>query len=224
MSDVRDRAAEALEQVTDAVTGTAHQASDQAGELVGKMATASASAAQGKTSQLTDAVRDTRARVSEAGQEFLDTTRERFSEAGERMTQAGRETADNLHESIQKNPLLAAGVGLLIGGLIASILPKSETEDSVLGETSETVKRRARQATAAGFESAKGATGEILANAAQQASAEGLTPEGLAEGVQDVGQRVQHVAERAVTTAFEPDQNSENHRQTENTAGGKQNG
>jgi len=32
------------------------------------------------------------------------------------------------------NPLLVAGVGLLVGGLIASALPRSEFEDDLVGD------------------------------------------------------------------------------------------
>jgi ElaB/YqjD/DUF883 family membrane-anchored ribosome-binding protein len=227
VSDVRGQAAEALDRAGDAVSGTARQASDQANELANKASHAAdlaANAAQETVSQVTGTVRDAQRRASEAGQEFFDTTRERLSEAGESLSQAGRKTADAIGDSIQRNPLLVAGVGLLIGGLIASVLPRSETEESLLGEASNTVKDRARQAAAASFESTKGAVGEIAANVAQQASTEGLTPDDLAEGAADVGQRLQRVAERAVTTAFDPEQHNENHHQTENTGGGKQNG
>jgi hypothetical protein len=113
--------------------------------------------------------------------------------------------------------LLLTGVGLLIGALIASALPKSDIEENLAGDASDAVKRKAREAAAAGFDAAKGATGEILANVAQQATAEGLTPDGLARSAQDVGQRVQRVAERAVTTAFDSDHPSD-------TGGGRQHG
>jgi len=227
VSGVRDRVADALDQAGDAVSGTARRASDQAGELgdtASRMTNLSADAVQKRTWQVADAVSDAQTRTSETGREFFQAARERFSDAGENLSQAGKKTADTVRDSIQKNPLLVAGFGLLVGGLIASVLPKSETEENLLGDASNTVKRRVGQAAAAGFESAKGATGEILANMAQQASAEGLTPDGLAEGARDVGQRVKRVAERAVTTAFDPDQHSENHQPSENTAGGRQNG
>jgi hypothetical protein len=38
-----------------------------------------------------------------------------------------------LLDTIQENPLLVAGVGLLVGGLIASALPKSELEENLAG-------------------------------------------------------------------------------------------
>ena len=46
------------------------------------------------------------------------------------------------------------------------------------------MKRKAREAAAAGFDAAKGATGEIFASVAQQAAAQGLTPDGLARSAQ----------------------------------------
>lgn len=226
MSDVRDRASEAIGRAGAAVSGTARQASEQANDLAARasdVVSHSASAAQDTGSQILDATRDIQTRASRTGEQFIDGTRERLSEAGETLSEAGRKTADSLRTSIQQNPLLVAGVGLLVGGLIASILPRSETEESLLGETSDKIKRRARQAAAAGFESAKGAADEIIANVAQQASAEGLTPDSIAEGARDVTQRLQRVADRAVTTAFDPDQNNEPH-QTENMGGGKHNG
>ena len=220
VAGVRDRAAEALDRAGDAVSGMARQASDQVNELVdqtSRAANSSADTAQEAASQVTGAVRDAQTRASEAGREFFDSTRENLSRTGQKVT-------DTVSDSIQRNPLLVASVGLLVGGLIASILPRSETEERLVGDASNTVKDRARQAAGSGFESAKGAVGEIAANVARQASAEGLTPDGLAQGAQDVGQRLQRVAERAVTTAFDPEEHDENHHQTENTGGGKQNG
>lgn len=252
VSEISDRAADAVSRTREAIAGSAdrlqragadateaarsrldegiqaaqHTASD-AGDAVASRArdlketlsdaaNSSAASASETASWVAEAVRDTQARAAEAGREFLGTARDRLSETGEK-------TARTLRDQAENNPMLVAGVGLLIGGLIASLLPKSETEENLLGQTSSAIKRRASQAAAAGFESAKGATGEILSNVAQQASAEGLSPDGLAEGAKDVGQRLQRVAERAVTTAFDPDHHREDNQHTEST-GGKQHG
>jgi hypothetical protein len=174
-------------------------------------ASSSARAAQDAVSGASEFVRDASTRAIDSGREFLESTRSQATRLGEQAVGTFRETA-------QQNPLLVAGVGLLIGGLIASALPKSDLEEDVAGAASAKVKRKASQAAAAGFEAAKGATGEILANAAQQASAEGLTPDQLARSAQDVGHRVQRVAERAVTTAFDPDH------QDDDTGGERQHG
>lgn len=229
VSQVQGRAAEAFDEAGDAIAGTARRASLRASELADQtshLTTLSSETARQTTSQLQDTVRDAQTRASEMGRELLDTTRERLSAAGDSLSRAGRQTAD----TIQNNPLLVAGVGLLFGGLIASVLPKSRTEQDLFGEASDAVARKARQAAASGLESAKGVAGEMLANVEQQASAQGLTPEGLAQGVQDVSRRVKRVAERAVTTAFDPDQNqnqaspgNQDH-QNADAAGGERNG
>ena len=99
-------------------------------------------------------------------------------------------------------------MGLLLGGLIASALPRSEIEDNLVGEASEAAKSRARDAASRGFDAAKGAAEEIIENVARQAGAEGLTSGGLDEAAKDIGQRVRRVAEAAVTTAFDPDNES----------------
>lgn len=186
-------------------------------ETISVVADSSLGAGQDAASRVAGTMRDAQARATRVGREVLDSARERLSETREK-------TSRTVREQIENSPLLVAGVGLLIGGLIASVLPKSATEESLFGQTSGAVKRRAREAAAAGFESAKGATGEILSNVAQQAAVEGLTPEGLAEGAGEVGQRLKRVAERAVTTAFDPDQPSEHDKHTEETSGGKQHG
>jgi hypothetical protein len=134
----------------------------------------------------------------------LETAKELRNKAAAASDRAGR----TMYETIEQNPLLVAGVGLLLGGLIASALPRSELEDQFVGEVSEAAKNRARDAASRGFDAAKGAAGEILESVARQAGAEGLTSDGLDTAAKDIGQRVRRVAEAAVTTAFEPDDQS----------------
>ena len=134
----------------------------------------------------------------------LDTANALRSKAAAASDRAGK----TVFETFEQNPLLVAGVGLLLGGLIASALPRSELEDNLVGEASEAAKTRARDAASRGFDAAKGAAGEILENVARQAGAEGLTSDGLDTAAKDIGQRVRRVAEAAVTTAFEPENDS----------------
>jgi hypothetical protein len=83
-------------------------------------------------------------------------------------------------------------------------LPRTEIEDDLVGDASQAVKRRAQTAAAQGFDKARNAAGEVYEEAARQVEAEGLTSDGIEKAAQDVGERVRRVAERAVTTAFEP--------------------
>jgi hypothetical protein len=198
----------------ESASGTGASISGQASDLgeraydVGRSATGTV---QGLASDATEAVRG----AARAGQDFLDTTRRHVADAGQRASRAMRET-------IEQNPLLVAGAGLLLGGLIASALPKLEMEENLMGDASKEARRRAQEAAARGFETAKGAADEIVTNVARKAEAEGLTPDGLAQSAQDFGQRLRRVAERGITTAFEPEPSPE--LQAQNPVGGKEHG
>ena len=144
------------------------------------------------------AVRSTAASARDSALEAAKGVRDHAADISDR---AGK----TLFETVEQNPLLVAGVGLLIGGLIASALPRSDIEDGLVGDASSSAKRSAQEAASQGFEAAKGAAGEILGNVVRQAGAEGLTPDRLDMAARDIGQRVRRVAETAVTTALDPD-------------------
>jgi len=157
----------------------------------------------------------TRSVGSSAANAGLEVARDMRDKASDYSNRAGKTMLD----TIEENPLLVAGVGLLVGGLIASALPKSELEEDLVGDAAAAAKRRASEAASKSFDAAKGAAGEILENVARQAGAEGLTPDKLDESAREIGQRVRRVAESAVTTAFDPDKSPQS-----NTGGGNQHG
>jgi ElaB/YqjD/DUF883 family membrane-anchored ribosome-binding protein len=160
------------------------------------IATAASSSVTDRVSSAASTVRETAAQTTRAGQEMLSNARDHVSDVGQR-------TSQTITETIAENPLLVAGVGLLIGGLIANALPKSPAEDALLGDASQSLKKRAQDTAAHGFKSAKGAAGKIVENVAQKLKAEGLTPDDLANGTDDVKRRLQRLAERAINTAFD---------------------
>jgi hypothetical protein len=135
--------------------------------------------------------------AADAGLDAAKAARDKASDLTER---AGK----TFFETMEQNPLLVAGVGLLVGGLIASALPRSDIEDGLVGDASTAVKRRAQTAASQGLDTAKNAVGEVYGETTRQAEVESLTPDGMAKAAQDIGQRVRRVAESAVTTAFEP--------------------
>jgi hypothetical protein len=170
-----------------------------------RMASSAAATVQDTASGAISVARDAAGATADAG---LDAARAVRDTASDLTDRAGK----TIFQTIEQNPLLVAGVGLLIGGLIASALPRSDIEDGLVGEASTAVKRRAQTAASQGFDAAKNAVGEVYDDATQQAEAEGLTPDGIGKAAQDIGQRLRRVAESAVTTAFEPKQ--ENHQPT----------
>lgn len=156
-------------------------------------------------------VEDIASDVTSVGQRATGTTTAAGQDAarrafGDKATDLTERAGKAIFETIEENPLLVAGVGLLVGGLIASALPRSDIEDDLVGYSSTAVKRRAQTAASQGFDTAKNVVGEVVDEATRQAQEEGLTPDGITKAAQDIGQRVRRVAETAVTTAFEPTQ------------------
>ena len=155
-------------------------------------------------------VQDIASGATSVGQRAIGTTTDAGLDAARAVSDKGSDRTERagnaIFETIEQNPLLVAGVGLLVGGLIASALPRSEIEDDLVGDASTAVKRRVQTAASQGFDTAKNAVGEVVDEATRRAQEEGLTPDGIGKAAQDVGQRVRRVAETAVTTAFEPTQ------------------
>ena len=133
------------------------------------------------------------------GLEAMRTARDTASDLGGRA-------GNTLVQTIEQNPLLVAGIGLAIGGLIASALPRTTLETGLAGAATGELKRRAQAAAAGGYEAAKNAVSDVVEKATQQVQAEGLDPDGLDRTARDLGQKVRRVAEAAVTTAFDPSQ------------------
>ena len=228
-SNVTDYANERLGAVNQAVSDGAQQASrraDAAGATIASRSQELQSTAASTGASLADRAADAKEQAvrmagsaadgvkelvntaASTGQKAVETARDRALDAA----RTARDTASDLGgragktftDTIERNPVLVAGVGLLIGGLIASALPRSEVEDELIGGASGAVKRRARTAVSQGIDAARNAAGEAYGRAVRQAEAEGLDPEGLGNTAQDLGNRVRRVAETAVTTAFEP--------------------
>ena len=164
-----------------------------------RRANSAAATVQDIASGASSVARNAAGTAADAGVDAAKAVRDKASDITGR---AGK----TLFETIEQNPLLVAGVGLLVGGLIASALPRSDIEDGLVGDASSAVKRRAEAAASQGLDTARHAVGEVYDETTRQAEAEGLTPDGMARTAQDLGQRVRRVAERAVTTAFEPTQ------------------
>lgn len=223
---------EQLRRATDKAGTTQAMASEQ----VRSMADATSASARSGATQIkeqaaraaqaaTDTVRDFADKAASAGSAAKESTLGAARSARETASHLGDRASRSLIETIESNPLLVVGVGLLIGGVIASALPRTRLEDRMVGGASSSAKRRVKTAGSRGFEAAQGAAGEAYRRAAEQARAEGLDADGLRERANDLGDRLRHVAEAAVTTAFEPPENNQQEdKQQSNFQGGGHHG
>jgi hypothetical protein len=232
-STAKTYASEQLDRLSTAVSGGTDEVS-RAADATGAALASSSQKLHQKASALGDAVSDRATDLRDESLRMANSAAARVQDVASGATSAGRQAIGTAADSgldaaravpnkashvteragktifgtIQQNPLLVAGVGILVGGLIASALPGSDIEDDLAGDASTAVKRRAQSAASQGFATAKNAVGEVVDETTKQAEAEDLTSEGIGKAAQDLGQRVRRVAESAVTTAFEPEQKS----------------
>jgi hypothetical protein len=193
---LKDRAMGAVGSAADQASALKDKAMGAVGSATSRLQSA-ASAAQDIASDATSEARRMMGNTVDAGLSAVRTARDT---AAELPAKAGKTVV----ETIEQHPLIVAGVGLLVGGLIASALPRSRIEAGVIGAASTAVKRRAQAAAAQGIDAAREAAGDVYDQTMRQAQAEGLTPDALGKTAENIGDKLRHVAESAVTTAFEP--------------------
>jgi hypothetical protein len=97
-----------------------------------------------------------------------------------------------------RNPLLVAGAGLLIGGIIAAAFPATQTEENLFGDATDALRRQAEGVAAKGVDAAR----KAVDTAAGAASEQGLSAEGLAGLGESLTDKVRAVAERGVEAAL----------------------
>lgn len=115
---------------------------------------------------------------------------------------AGRETTDGLTNLVQRNPLLAGGVAIAVGGFIAASLPTLRMEERVLGKGGEALKDTARQAADGVVSGARAEAARVADNISTAAHEEGLTGEALDQAVDSVAEKVAAVVDRGVEAAI----------------------
>lgn len=119
------------------------------------------------------------------------------SHTGDQLTESFRQSKDSLFEAIENHPFLVGGVGLLIGAVIASALPVTQTENRLFGDSSDELKNRARDIASEGLEVAKSAAEDVYHESLSRVKEEGLTPELVQQTVKGVGEKVKGVVEQA---------------------------
>ena len=217
---LQTQAAEGVTQVSRTVTGYTDAATAKAGTLMdtakakaSAAVTATTAKANGLIGDVSGYAADVKKAVTGAGQAALDTAAEATGMARDTISTttvdgvaAGRRSTNALLDFVQRNPMLVAGSGLLLGAFVAASIPRTKTEDRVLGQGTDFVKSKVREAAASGFDQvtrlATAAAGEAIASAAQQ----GLSGESLTTAVEGFTDSLKAVAKKAAKTALGDDQ------------------
>jgi ElaB/YqjD/DUF883 family membrane-anchored ribosome-binding protein len=159
------------------LTERARQMAAETGDNVREMASSMAKSAQQTGDQTADAIRenagsvgDSVQRTASAGYEAVaDSARRTANTLTESTKAAGQrtlQTGSTLLDFCREQPLVLTGVAVAVGAVIGALLPPTEAEGRLMGETSDRLKGRAQDLAAEQYESAKNA-GERTLGAAQ---------------------------------------------------------
>lgn len=178
---ITERAGSALSSVRDSVAGVAAQAGEALSSVRDSVAGAMGSAGEA---------------VSGTWQGAGDTTRHYASYVRDSASGMTSGMGDGLGDMLRRQPLLAGGIGLLVGAAIGAMLPNSGTEDELLGETRKQVVNRVTTLAEQGYQQAKDVAGEALGRVREKLDESGLSPERGAETLGQVARDLREAVER----------------------------
>ena len=197
-----------LNELKESAANLAGSASDGAAGLkqraVGALG-ATSDAMSASAARTTSIVRDRASNAAEfgtnAGLKLRDQAVDASLKLRDQAVETSHKVSSGMSDIIQRNPLLFGGLGLTVGMLIASALPKSDIEKNIMGEASADVQKRANALASKQFDNVKGLASEAIGDIADHVSQEGLTPADLNAATEDLGRRVRRVAESASEAA-----------------------
>jgi ElaB/YqjD/DUF883 family membrane-anchored ribosome-binding protein len=182
------------EQLKDGAANLVSSASDGVGDLGQRTVDAIAATS--------DAVRGGVARLRDTASSAAQIGTDATLGLRDRAVDTSQKASAGISEVIQQNPLLVGGLGLAVGMLIASALPRSDLEKSIMGSASADLQKRANELAATEFAAVKGLASGAIADLADRAGQEGLMPADVNAAAENLGQRIRKVAESAADAAF----------------------
>ncbi|NVN85040.1 MAG: hypothetical protein HXX15_03030 [Rhodopseudomonas sp.] len=183
VDDLRRRATAAGE----AFATEAHDIADKGAGLTDAVAGSIRDTAASARDSATDAAARLRSSIGEAAA----ASRESAAKVRERAADLGDQAGKTLVETVGNHPLLVAGVGLVLGGLLASAIPHFRHHREPAGSAGNDPINRAKAAEGASRTAQDAESGEL----------------GVTGNVTDIGPRARKVAEAAASSFETPSQN-----------------
>ena len=191
--------------VSDAISHAAdnigHQlssAADIAKQKITTLKTQTADAVDSAVQSAQDFASESATAVSDAVSHAYDSGVEIAEKATHDVELALDRTKDRLIQAIEQHPLVVGGIGLLIGGFVASCIPTTSAEASAFGEVSDGLKTQALNAMSEGMGVIKAAAGEVFDDAVAQTTERGLTSNVVGDVIHTAGEKVQSAGHEAI--------------------------
>jgi ElaB/YqjD/DUF883 family membrane-anchored ribosome-binding protein len=171
---VSDWTADASARVTDArqrFRGMADSARKTAEQSAQQATSTASQAASSLSDTASSAYETTKARAADAYGAAADRRKQAASQMSNTIAGIGQRTAGATSDFLKfcKNqPLVLAGIGMALGAIVGALIPATEAEDQLMGETRDQLKDQAREAAENQYEKAKG----VVEDGLKQAEAE----------------------------------------------------
>lgn len=168
----KNRIGDAAGSLRDSIAG----AVDSAGEALGSAYARVTDAAGSVTEGATDAAHQARERASSL-----------VASVGEGARHGLRSGADSARNGmgwlVAEQPLVLGALGLAVGAAIGALLPGTEAEDRLMGETRDRLVGQARETAEQGYERVKETAREQLEQAKRKLDETGLSPDRMGEAL-----------------------------------------
>ena len=179
-----DRIPDAAGNAFDAARSTLRSGTDALGERVG-------SAKDIVKSGVVDALDS----ATHHGREYADTASEYARSIPGSSAEIYDNVRSNLSDLFKAQPLALGVIGIAIGAGMAAALPATEIEANYLGETSDTVRKKAAQFAAEQTDRATTVAGNVVEAVKKEAVTQGLTLEGAKTAAGDISAKLGRVVD-----------------------------
>jgi ElaB/YqjD/DUF883 family membrane-anchored ribosome-binding protein len=147
VTDGQERFREMAETARTTAGDSAKEATSRAGDTISSLSETASSTFE-----------TAKSRTAETYGQIADQAKQATSDMGNAVSGLGQRTAGATKDLLQfckTQPLVLAGLGLALGAIVGALIPPTETEDALMGETSDQVKDQAREVAEEQYEKAK---------------------------------------------------------------------
>lgn len=155
---------------------------------VGDKVSAMADAARQSSSALLDAANSTFSGALDRGTAAASTAYSNAKRSNP-MSWSNRSVGASLTQLIEEQPLVLAAIGVAVGAALGAALPTTETENSLLGETSHSMKDAAQGLVQEQIAQVKSAASHAVDDIKQSVADHGVTAENLSGLARDIGDK-----------------------------------
>lgn len=183
---------------TSSVGSTRSDLGQGSGSVGGKVS-AMAGAARQSGSAMLDAANATLSGAMERGTAAASTAYSNATRSSP-MSWSRRNVGASLSQLIEDQPLVLAAVGIAVGAALGAALPTTETENSLLGETSHSVKDAAQGLVQEQIAQVKSVAAHAVEDIKQSVADHGVTADNLSGLARDIGDKAKAATYQAGRT------------------------